>query len=60
MLPHLRAMVIFIENFFFEKTNNQKQNKKNKTKKCHFPALPILNIFSQKISGIGPWVSRID
>ena len=27
---------------------------------CHFPAHPILNSFSRKISGIDPWVSRIN
>ena len=45
-VPHMKANLIFIgENtkyFFFEKPNNQKP------KKYYFPALPILNIFSQK------------
>jgi hypothetical protein len=44
----MKAMVIFItkkQKTNFENPNNQKQ--KNKTE-CHFPALPILNIFLQK------------
>ena len=41
---------------FFEK----KKIKMADSKKGHFPAPPILNIFFSKISWIGPWVSRID
>ena len=52
--PHMKAMVIFIEIFFFfEKLNNQKQkNKKTKTQNVIFPAPPILNIFAWKFQGL--------
>jgi hypothetical protein len=55
MLPHMKAMVIFIEKkqktTFFEKPNNQ-QPKTKQTKNMSFAAPPILNIFLQKFKGL--------
>jgi hypothetical protein len=48
MLPHMKALVIFIEKKKIEEPNNQK--------KCHFQAPSLLNIFA-KISGIDHWVN---
>jgi hypothetical protein len=44
---------------------NRKQKKKSKSKwpdlkKLKFSTPPSVNIFFAKISGIGPWVSRIN
>ena len=57
----MKAKVIFIEkkqkHFFLKNPITKNPKTKNKTK-CHFPAQPI--IFFAKISGFGPWVSRIN
>ena len=44
---------------FFEKPNNQKL-KKQKTKQTSFSGLRQFSKFFVKISGIGPWMCRID
>ena len=57
MLPHMKAMVIFIEkkqNKKFETPNNQK------TKKCHSQAPPILNIFLRQFQGLVKKGVKID
>ena len=55
MIPHMKAKIVFIG-----KNKNKKSilKKKSKwpTKKAHFPALPILNIFSSKFHGLVLWL----
>ena len=42
MIPHMKPKVVFIG----------KKNQNGQVKKAHFPAPPILNIFSQKFHGL--------
>ena len=42
MIPHMKAKVMLIEK------NKKNKNQNGRLKKAHFPAPPILNIFSQK------------
>ena len=45
---------------FFEKKKKSNQIKKADSQKLNFSTSPILNTFLQKISGIGPWVNRMN
>ena len=49
-LPHMKTMVIFIEIFFFNKQQ----------KKMSFSSSTNSQYFFAKISGIGPWVNKIN
>ena len=47
MIPHMKPKVVFI---------GKKQNQNGRLKKAHFPAPPILNIFSRKFHGLVLWL----
>ena len=58
MIAHMNGLLVFFEmkqnNFFFEK-----KIKMADSKKPHFPAPPILNIFSQKFHGLVLWLVEL-
>ena len=63
MLPHMYLLVFFHtekpKKFFFEQPNNQNPKTKN-LNKSHFQGFANSQYFFVKISGIGPWMCRID
>jgi hypothetical protein len=56
MIPHIKAKVIFIGKKQKQIIFLKKQIKNGRLKKTHFPAPPILNIFSRKFHGLVLWL----